>query len=81
MQLGSHLQLTSGPVLRVSGGVWWSHSFSEELEGWECSSVIECLSSMCDALGGVPRTAKQNKEPRSTGVGLLSCCTIPEWAL
>lgn len=27
--------------------------------GWECASVVECLSSMSEAMGSIPNTVKR----------------------
>jgi hypothetical protein len=32
--------------------------------GWECSSVAECLPSMCKALGSILSMAKRKKEKK-----------------
>lgn len=35
-------------------------------EGWECSSAIECLPSIYQALGSIPSTGK-NLQPNKVG--------------
>jgi hypothetical protein len=35
-----------------------------EIQGWGCSLVEECLSSMCEALGSIPSTTRKEQRER-----------------
>lgn len=37
-----------------------SVAFKSQMLVWGCSSVIECLSSISNALGSIPRTTEDN---------------------
>lgn len=46
-----------------------------------CGSVVECLSSMCEVLGSIPSTGREEGRRYSEDDNIVSCSWAQTWPL